>query len=202
MNDLKYTPVDEIEKVCLALSFVSCFVSPITLLQIHASLQASFKSGAARDIKHRKHQLLQLAYLLKDNKDRFNEAAKHDLGRSYPENEMYVQEHLHPIRVQSSSRFRIEYYGSLEHIKCIFDNFEKWVKPESAEFSIYFGARPQIRKEPKGVVLIFVPFNYPILLLMSPLVCYLVIFSSFYVSLSCVPGRSDRCGERRLHQAF
>jgi hypothetical protein len=66
------------------------FASSIILWQIHASLQDGFKSGRARDIKYRKHQLLQLAYLLKDNKDRFNEAAQQDLGRSYAENEMYV----------------------------------------------------------------------------------------------------------------
>ena len=90
MVDLQYTPVEEIEKVRLAQLPASYFVSSIVVLQIHASLQVSFKSGKARDIKYRKHQLLQLAYLLKDNKDRFNEAAKRDLGRSYPENEMYV----------------------------------------------------------------------------------------------------------------
>lgn len=172
------------------------------MLQIRASLEAGFKSGKARDIKYRKHQLLQLAYLLKDNKDRFNEAAKHDLGRSYPENEMCVHELSHPIHAWSSSRFSLEHYVSLEQIKHIFDNFEKWAKPESAEFSIYFGARPQIRKEPKGVVLIFVPFNYPIMLLMSPLVRCLVLFSDFYVLLSREPGWSDRCGERRLRQGL
>lgn len=90
MADHNYTPIDEIEKVCLTLFPVLRFASSIILWQIHASLQDGFKSGRARDIKYRKHQLLQLAYLLKDNKDRFNEAAQQDLGRSYAENEMYV----------------------------------------------------------------------------------------------------------------
>ena len=40
------------------------------------------------------------------------------------------------------------------------------------------------------------------MLLMSPLVRYLVIFSGFYVSLYRVPGGSDRCGEHRLCQGF
>ena len=31
--------------------------------------------------------------------------------------------------------------------------------------------RPMIRKEPKGVVLIISPFNYPIFLTLGPLVC-------------------------------
>lgn len=83
---------------------------------------------------------------------------------------MYVHQRLTPTREWSSSRFSLEHYLSLEQIKYIFDNFEKWAKPESVELSIYFGARPHIRKEPKGVVLIFVPFNYPLVLLMSPLV--------------------------------
>ncbi|KAF9647400.1 NAD-aldehyde dehydrogenase [Thelephora ganbajun] len=159
MADLQYTPIEEIEK-------------------IHASLQAGFKSGRARDIKYRKHQLLQLAYLLKDNKDRFNQAAGLDLGRSYPENEI------------------LEHYVSLEQIKYTFDNFEKWTKPESAEFSIYFGARPQIRKEPKGVVLIFVPFNYPIMLLMSPLAGAIAAGNTICVKVSeLLPATSSLLAE-------
>lgn len=58
--------------------------------QIHAALRAGYRSGKAKSIKYRKHQLLQLAYLLQDNRERFNEAIKNDLGRSSLENEMYV----------------------------------------------------------------------------------------------------------------
>ena len=90
MTDLKYTPVEEIEKVRLVPQPPLPSASLIVPSQIRASLQAGFKSGKPRDIKYRKHQLLQLAYLFKDNKDRFNEAAKQDLGRSYAENEVYV----------------------------------------------------------------------------------------------------------------
>ena len=204
MADLKYTPVEEIEKVRLAHPFVPPVASPIIPLQIHASLQYAFKHGK-RDIKYRKHQLLQLAYLLKDNKDRFNEAVNRDLGRSYSENEMCVRlrERLTLIHSQCSLLSSIEYYVSLEQVKYIFDNFEKWTKPESVERSIYFGARPQIRKEPKGVVLIFVPFNYPIMLLISPLVRHLVVFTALCVFiLSRVPGGSDRCGEHRVCQGL
>lgn len=159
MVDLEYTPIEEIE-------------------QIHASLQLGFKSGKARDIKYRKHQLLQLAYLLKDNKDRFNEAARQDLGRAYSENEV------------------IEFFGSLEQIKYIFDNFEKWAKPECAELSVYFGARPHIRKEPKGVVLIFVPFNFPILLLVSPLAGAIAAGNAACVKVSeLIPATSSLLAE-------
>jgi len=59
---------------------------------------------------------------------------------------------------------------SLAEIKQSFDNVEKWTKPEPAPLSLYSLTAPKIRKEAKGVVLIFVPYNYPIFLLMSPIV--------------------------------
>lgn len=96
----------------------------------------------------------------------------------------------------------LEHYVSLEQIKDIFDNFEKWAKPESVELSIYVAARPHIRKEPKGVVLIFVPFNYPIMLLMSPLVRYPRSFHGLCVKRDCVLGWSDCCGKRGLRQGL
>ena len=96
MTDLQYTPVEEIEKVRPTPPLTLPVASSIILSQIHASLQAGFKSGKPRDIKYRKHQLLQLAYLLKDNKSRIEEATKQDLGRSYAENEMYVLRGLAP----------------------------------------------------------------------------------------------------------
>ncbi|KAF9652565.1 aldehyde dehydrogenase [Thelephora ganbajun] len=132
MAQLTYTSLDEVN-------------------QSHAALRAGYKSGKAKSIKYRKHQLLQLAYLLQDNKEKFNEAIKNDLGRSSLENEM------------------LEIFVSLAEIKQSFDNVEKWAKPESAPLSLYFLTSPKIRKEAKGVVLIFVPYNYPIFLLMSPI---------------------------------
>ena len=107
-----------------------------------------------------------------------------------------------PTHARPLPRFSLEHFVSLEQIKDLFDNVEKWSKPESVGFSIYFGARPKIRKEPKGVVLIFVPFNYPILILMSPLVRNLVFCLGFHALLSLAPGGSDRCGERCLRQGL
>jgi len=110
--------------------------------------------------------------------------------------------HPRTVSHHDSPRFSLEHYLSLEQIKYIFDNFEKWTKPENAEFSIYFAARPQIRKEPKGVALIFVPFNYPIVLLMSPLVRDPVLSPGFPVLLTCASGGSNCRRERRLCQSL
>jgi aldehyde dehydrogenase (NAD+) len=50
-------------------------------------------------------------------------------------------------------------------------NVDKWAKTEDASFSLkYFVMSPKIRKEPKGVVLIIGPFNYPLFALFCPLI--------------------------------
>lgn len=57
----------------------------------------------------------------------------------------------------------LEFNGSLAEAKTAHDNVEKWAKSEAAPWSFnYWMSKPTIRKEPKGVVLIIVPFNYPL----------------------------------------
>lgn len=133
MAELTYTPLEEIHK-------------------IHAELRAGFKSGKLTSIAYRKYQLTQLAYLIKDNMPRFEEALKQDLGR--------------PV-VESRFLELVAAIGeALTHVK----NVEKWSKPSRTPFSInFFPMRPLIRKEPKGVVLIISPFNYPVFLTLGPL---------------------------------
>jgi aldehyde dehydrogenase (NAD+) len=53
----------------------------IGISKIRATLKAGFQSGKLKSIAYRKTQLLQLAYLLKDNLKRFEDALKSDLGR-------------------------------------------------------------------------------------------------------------------------
>ena len=173
MAQLTYTSLDEVNQVRAVLPSTRAGVTiPNTALQIHAALRAGYQSGKARSIKYRKHQLLQLAYLLQDNREKFNEAIKNDLGRSSLENEMYVRPRQAPASAKQLSlpSNRLELFLSLAEVKESFDNVEKWSKPESAPLSLYSLTSPKIRKESKGVVLIFVPYNYPIFLLMSPIV--------------------------------
>jgi hypothetical protein len=44
-----------------------------------------------------------------------------------------------------------------------YKNIDSWLKPEKAQFDLnFFVFSPKIHKEPKGVVLIISPFNYPL----------------------------------------
>ncbi|KAG8862640.1 hypothetical protein FRB96_001199 [Tulasnella sp. 330] len=143
----KYTSLEEIPKASLQRAFYRCN------LLIRDTLRATFRSGITLDITYRKEQLIQLAYLLKDNEARFNTAFKADLGR--PELEVGA----------------LELHGTISECIEAWKNVEKWAKPDSVPFSLNFGAMsPKIYKQPKGVGLVIGPFNYPVLCSIGPLI--------------------------------
>ncbi|KAF8156031.1 NAD-aldehyde dehydrogenase [Crassisporium funariophilum] len=132
MVELAYTPLEEIDK-------------------IYNELRAGFASGRLKPIEYRKYQLAQLAYMIKDNMARFEEALKADLGRPALE-----------------SRF-LEIVPTINEIMTQYNNVEKWAKPTKPAFNInFFAMKPLILKEAKGVVLIVAPFNYPLFLTIGP----------------------------------
>lgn len=58
-------------------------------------------------------------------------------------------------------------------------NIYKWTKTTKPPFNMtWTPMNPYVRREPKGVVLIIVPFNYPLYLTVSPLVRRLSIIRS------------------------
>ncbi|KAG6872490.1 hypothetical protein C0995_009352 [Termitomyces sp. Mi166 len=150
MSQLAYTPLEEIPKVSTEVLEAGPLLTG--LVQIHAQLRAGFKAGKLKSIAYRKYQLLQLAYLIKDNKKRLEEALNADLGRPALEG--------HFLEINSSA----------SEVREAYCNVEKWVKPEKPGFSLNFTVmRPVIYKEAKGVVLIISPFNYPLWLTITPL---------------------------------
>ncbi|KAL1746011.1 Aldehyde/histidinol dehydrogenase [Schizophyllum fasciatum] len=120
--------------------------------KIYAQLQAGFKSGKTRSLAYRRYLLLQLGHLVEENRARFAEAMQIDLGRP---------------------RFECEYLevnGSLLNINNTIRNFKDWAKPEKAPFDMnFFAMKPKALKVPKGVVLAITPFNYPLWLVVTPL---------------------------------
>ncbi|OJA12078.1 hypothetical protein AZE42_02179 [Rhizopogon vesiculosus] len=132
--ELKFTTLEEIDEA-------------------YYTLQKTFLSGKTKPIAFRKVQILQLAYLLKDNYDRFKEAFAIDLGRP-------------PLEASF-----LELDSTIADCKIAYDRVEKWARTEKAPFNInFFAFRPVIRKEPKGVVLSISPFNYPVWLALGPII--------------------------------
>ncbi|KAI9441264.1 NAD-dependent aldehyde dehydrogenase [Lactarius indigo] len=120
---------------------------------VRSRLKNAFKAGRTRPIQFRKQQLLALAYLIKDNIPHLQRALASDLGRS------------------DTETFVLEIGGTLTEAVNAYHKVAKWSKPERAPWSLnWFATKPTIRKEPKGVVLIISPFNYPVWLLLRPMV--------------------------------
>ncbi|CDO77358.1 hypothetical protein BN946_scf184787.g7 [Trametes cinnabarina] len=134
MSTVAYTPADEIPK-------------------IHTRARQAYRSGKAKSVEFRKQQIAQVGYMLKDNEERFVQAAKQDLGR--PEIETVL----------------IDLSAVYIDVKLFYDNVEKWTKSRRVGFNLNFAPMsPRVKAEPKGVVLLIGPYNAPVFLLMSPLV--------------------------------
>ncbi|WP_338762894.1 aldehyde dehydrogenase family protein [Bernardetia sp. ABR2-2B] len=64
-----------------------------------------------------------------------------------------------------------EIYPTSNEIKHAISNLEKWMKDESVSTPVaLLGSKSYIRYEPKGVCLIIAPWNYPVNLILIPLV--------------------------------
>jgi aldehyde dehydrogenase (NAD+) len=118
-----------------------------------ASIQEFFASGATRSYAFRRQQLLQLKKAVLHYEDELQAALYTDLKKS-PE-ESWVTE----IGFLLS-----ELNFTLKHLK-------KWMRRERVPTNLLnFPSRSYIYKEPLGVALIIGPWNYPMQLLLTPLV--------------------------------
>ncbi len=122
----------------------------------HAVVQAlrvHVASGATRSLSWRLDQLDRLAGLLTDNARELEAALACDLGSSPTEG------YLTEIGVL------------LEEIRYTRRHLRTWLAPRRVHVPWqYRPARASIVLEPLGVVLVIAPWNYPVLLLLSPLV--------------------------------
>jgi aldehyde dehydrogenase (NAD+) len=67
-----------------------------------------------------------------------------------------------------------EYVVTLAEIKHARANLAAWMRPEAVETPLsLFGSKAEVRYEPKGVVLILAPWNYPFYLTIAPLIAAL-----------------------------
>lgn len=112
-----------------------------------------FDSGITRDYAFRKAQLEKLKTTLLQHEQEINKALYQDLKKS-PE-ETWVTE---------TGFVLAEINHTLRHLK-------KWMKPQRVATNLLnLPSRSYVYKEPLGVVLIIGPWNYPLQLVLAPLV--------------------------------
>lgn len=117
------------------------------------ALRQCFLSGRTRSAEWRVQKLKALREALLGHEHEIYEALYADLHK--PREEAYVTE-LGIV---------------LEEIKLALKNLRRWMRPEKVSTNLLnFPSSSFIIKEPRGVVLIIAPWNYPFMLLMGPLV--------------------------------
>ena len=117
------------------------------------SLRTNFRAGHTRSLNWRREQLARLRDLFTENTPAIQEALAQDLGK--PSLESYVSDVAIVVA----------------EIDLVLKNLAKWTRPEKV--STPMSQQPgqsKILREPLGVVLIIAPWNYPVQLLLSPLV--------------------------------
>lgn len=118
-----------------------------------AEMRARFESGATRSYEWRRQQLLQLKDALLRHEQDIYEALYADLKKN-PE-ECWVTE--------------IGFV--LSELNFALRNLKRWMRPKRVRTNLLnLPSRSRIHAEPMGVVLIIGPWNYPLQLLIAPLV--------------------------------
>jgi aldehyde dehydrogenase (NAD+) len=118
-----------------------------------AGLRRAFDAGTTRPLAWRREQLQRIADLMRDHADDFVRALRQDLGR--PEFE---------ARFADIAIVKNEALAAKKRLAA-------WTKPQRVRTPLdQKPARSRIVREPLGVVLIIAPWNYPVQLLLSPLI--------------------------------
>ena len=116
-------------------------------------MRSYYNSGATKSYAFRKEQLIKLKGALKKYEKQFHEALYTDLKKS-PE-ECWVT----------------ETWFLLSEINATLKNLKEWMQPDLVATNLLnVPSKSFVMKEPLGVVLIIGPWNYPLMLLITPLV--------------------------------
>lgn len=112
-----------------------------------------FRSGKTRNVDFRKEQLLLLKQAILSHKNEIITALKTDLSK--PQFEAYIGE-IHLITAE---------------INHMLKQLTNWTKPQKVKTPLaHFPASSSVLAEPRGIVLIMAPWNYPFQLLLIPLI--------------------------------
>ena len=128
--------------------------SPEQPADIVARLRATFRTGRTKPVEWRTTQLRRLRDLLTEHGDDLAAALHADLGKSAAESQ------------------RTEIGFTVREIDHTLDHLDEWLRPESAPVPAHLGtdATAWTQYDPLGVVLVIAPWNYPLQLLLTPVV--------------------------------
>ncbi|OQW75740.1 MAG: coniferyl aldehyde dehydrogenase [Proteobacteria bacterium ST_bin13] len=126
-----------------------------TMQDILAEQRAAFMAELPVPIAVRKDRLNRAAAMIADNADRFCDALSEDFGHRSREQSMVT-----------------DIGGSVAPIRHAIKSLDKWARrdPRAVQFPLgLLGARAWVEYQPKGVIGVIAPWNFPVQLVMGPL---------------------------------
>ena len=146
------------------------------LAQRFEAQRAAFACTPYPDAATRDRRLAALERLLRDNAAAIADAVARDFGHRS----------VHETRL-------LELFPSLEAVRHARRHLRKWMKPKRRATSLWFlPGRARVLHQPLGVVGVIVPWNYPLLLAVGPLVAALAAGNRVMVKMSeYTPAMSD-----------
>ncbi|GAC1545949.1 MAG: aldehyde dehydrogenase family protein [Vulcanimicrobiaceae bacterium] len=112
-----------------------------------------YRAAPNPTLQERKHKLERLERAIRNKREALKVALRADFRKSFDESELS------------------EIVVTLAEVKQARQNVERWMKPTTVATPLsLFGSKSEVRYEPKGVVLILAPWNYPVFLTIPPLV--------------------------------
>jgi aldehyde dehydrogenase (NAD+)/coniferyl-aldehyde dehydrogenase len=146
------------------------------LAATHARLREAAAGDSNPDWRRRDAWLDALERLLRENMPAIAEAIRSDFGNRS----------LHETQL-------LELFPSFEAIRHARRHLKSWMRPERRAVSMWFlPGRARVLHQPLGVVGVIVPWNYPLLLAVGPLVAALAAGNRVMVKMSeYTPAMSD-----------
>ncbi|HMC97308.1 MAG TPA: aldehyde dehydrogenase family protein, partial [Flavobacteriales bacterium] len=159
--------------------------SPQSQAQRFQALRRHFDSGATRSYAARRDALGSLGKALKNNEAAILEAMRLDMGK--PTFEAYMSE---------LGLVYAEIAHTLKHLK-------EWMRPQQVRTPLAIQVSSSVvHREPLGIVLIISPWNYPLQLLMAPLIGAIAAGNCALVKPSNEAPRTAAIIERIIAGAF
>ena len=148
--------------------------------------QQSSRANPYMSYRQRRRYLLQLAELLTNNQDSIAEAISLDFG-CRPRQETQL---LEIFNLVSGIHF------TLKHLK-------QWMKPQKRHVGLAFwGAKNLVIPQPKGVIGVIAPWNYPLFLSLSPCTSALAAGNRCLIKLAAKSQRLAQLLDKLIQQAF
>ena len=156
------------------------------LREVFSKQKAVYAKSPFPNVQQRRNDLDQLASVLREYKDELCEAMNTDFSCRSKDETLLA-----------------EILVTLEGIKYNRNNLKKWMKPSRRHVSVLFApASNKVHYQPKGVVGIMVPWNYPIQLAIAPLAAALAAGNRAVIKLSEFTPATNAVMQRMLASIY